>query len=326
MYGIVCSPRILYKRMPNTNQSINIDDVVKRCRDLVKAGLYPFVEREMQAKFGSGWMRHVDRAPSLGVAHWDLQALLKVIIARYSDVFATSLSVSERALIFELREWRNHVAHEHEMNLDDTSRFLDTATRVLRSIDAPQAAEIERLRLPVLQAILAEHIVPSVSVFAGSVATQQREALRGPAPLPAVHSHILAAPSWEACISRISLQAGSDLTQKKGRLAFSADGMHGVCCLVSKEYGHNRFWWNLRDRHLKGISVARHAQVGLACGTPDFILLLPLQNIVALLPSLNEKPGDDGAGWHVHVQNEDNNWSLILSGHNNRVDVTRYLI
>ncbi len=110
---------------------------VGKAMDSLMAGLIPYVEREMQRKFGKEW----DQAHSL-----DVSGLLYCIVNHWSDVFSQKLGWTERSHASELIEVRNKWVHQKPFSLDDTDRALDTAIRLLRAISAPQADEVDRER------------------------------------------------------------------------------------------------------------------------------------------------------------------------------------
>lgn len=132
---------------------------VGRALDLLKVGLQPFVEREMQAKYGTRW-----RYEALNALHdqhitkdgtdlrLDTQALLLILWDQWQPVFRNVLGHAERALVSELREVRNAWAHQDPFTLDDAYRALDSVQRLLTAVSASeQAAEIEKQRQELLR-------------------------------------------------------------------------------------------------------------------------------------------------------------------------------
>ncbi len=91
-------------------------DRVGKALELLPAGLYPFVERELRAKFGDGWEQKAREGGSVGPvaslvsaspAAWDVQALLGILDVQWQYVFRYKLGKSDRTLVFELRDIRN---------------------------------------------------------------------------------------------------------------------------------------------------------------------------------------------------------------------------
>ena len=105
---------------------------VGKALDLLKEGLQPFVERELNAKYGKYWITTV-------TANWqndlmwdgdkprlDAAALLKMMWDQWNDVFRETLGQSERTLVSELRDVRNRWAHQNAFSGDDAYRALDS--------------------------------------------------------------------------------------------------------------------------------------------------------------------------------------------------------
>src|ERR1700738_338181 len=130
---------------------------VGKAMDLLKQGLGPFVEREFKSA-------HKDRAlaeatrymgedrllAKKAIADWDAAGLLKLMWEAWNDVFRRTLGPAERSLVNELRDLRNKWAHQESFSGDDAYRALDSASRLLTAISAPQSAEIEKMKMEVL--------------------------------------------------------------------------------------------------------------------------------------------------------------------------------
>src|SRR5579862_3700920 len=131
--------------------SASLDVLIAQTTNLSKQGLRPFVEKQLKQAYGPTWLSKAECRAVAGEPHWDLQALLKTLIINWPSVFQNLLPPSARGLAFELKDWRNHVAHEHNMTLDDAIRLLDTSVRLLKSIGALEAEELERMWLSALK-------------------------------------------------------------------------------------------------------------------------------------------------------------------------------
>ncbi len=113
---------------------------VGKALDLLRKGLYPYVEREMKAAYGKDWpldARDALRDDWNNGVNWDSQALLKLMWFRWNEVFTRQLGPSERGLVGELRGIRNNWAHQKSFTADDTYRALDTLQRLLTAVAAP---------------------------------------------------------------------------------------------------------------------------------------------------------------------------------------------
>ena len=132
---------------------------VGKALELLKAGLGPFVDREMQAaikaqRVGADALRPFVDDPQIGnrrVPEWDVAALLKLMWETWNAVFRTILGPAERGFVGELRGHRNRWAHQEPFSSDDAYRALDTTGRLLTAVSASQAAEVERLKMELLR-------------------------------------------------------------------------------------------------------------------------------------------------------------------------------
>ncbi len=133
---------------------------VGKALELLRTGLQPFIEREMEAVYGERWLQ--EAAASLreyqlasarsGELSGDTQVLLMVMWDQWSAVFRNVLGHAERSLVSELRETRNKWAHQAAFSTDDAYRALDSTHRLLSAVSAaPQASEIDRQKQELLR-------------------------------------------------------------------------------------------------------------------------------------------------------------------------------
>jgi Swt1-like HEPN len=122
---------------------------VGRALALLKEGM-PYVEREMRAAYGDGWIEHATasfpaaRRPDIR----DIHALLATMSNNWRSVFGKKLGRREQSIVNEVRTVRNDWAHQETFSDDDTYRALDSAERLLRAIASEtEASAIEPLRL-----------------------------------------------------------------------------------------------------------------------------------------------------------------------------------
>lgn len=139
---------------------------VGKAMELLRAGLAPFVDREIQSsvKGGSVRMDAVRRFaddPILGqkpITQWDVAGLLKLMWETWNDVFGRTLGRAERSLVQELRDWRNKWAHQEPFSSDDADRALDSMNRLLAAVSAPQADEIAKMKMELRRLIFDEQV------------------------------------------------------------------------------------------------------------------------------------------------------------------------
>lgn len=126
--------------------------------EFLKAGLGPFVERELKAKYGEGWAFEVKDVLSdtrlVGgktESLHDVAALLVVMDRKWGDVFRLILGKTERSLVNEIQAIRNSWAHQTPFSSDDAYRALDSAGRLLTAVSALQADEVDKMKMELLR-------------------------------------------------------------------------------------------------------------------------------------------------------------------------------
>ncbi len=139
---------------------INNREKVGKALDLLCQGLYPYIAQKMQEVYGENWQskaashlqeqqkskRQVDE-----IIRGDVSASLIIVRHEWEKVFKNNLSKTDRALANELIEVRNQWAHGSMFSTDDTYRAIDSVTRLLKSLSAPQAEEAEKQRQEILR-------------------------------------------------------------------------------------------------------------------------------------------------------------------------------
>lgn len=126
--------------------------------DLLRAGLGPFVEREIKAAIKEGTtvssLQALANDPLIKdkpIPEWDAALLLKVMWESWNEVFRKTLGPAERGLVGELRGHRNKWAHQEPFTSDDAYRALDSAGRLMTAVSAPQSRELERIKMELLR-------------------------------------------------------------------------------------------------------------------------------------------------------------------------------
>ncbi len=146
--------------MAMTNQ-----ERVGKALDLLKKGLGPFVERELQAAAKEG--RGMDKlrayaedamAKDRAVQDWDSALLLKVMWETWNDIFRKTLGPAERSLVGEIRGYRNRWAHQEPFSSDDADRALDSIGRLLTAVSAPESDEVARMKMELRRLIFDEQM------------------------------------------------------------------------------------------------------------------------------------------------------------------------
>src|ERR1022692_2177790 len=138
---------------------------VGKAMDLLKQGLSPFVDRELKDSYKDKDLAEETRFLSedrllskKGIVEWDAAALLKLMWEAWNDVFRRTLGPAERSLVNELRDLRNKWAHQESFSSDDAYRALDSAGRLLTAVSAPQAEEVEKIKMELLRVRFDEQV------------------------------------------------------------------------------------------------------------------------------------------------------------------------
>lgn len=143
--------------------SITNYERIGKAMELLMQGLGPYVEREFQNIYKdraqAQAMRYMGEDRLLAnepLSQWDVAALLKLMWETWNDTFSRTLGRPERSLVSELRDVRNKWAHQKLFSSDDTDRALDSASRLLTSISAPQADEVNKMKMELRRTIFDE--------------------------------------------------------------------------------------------------------------------------------------------------------------------------
>ncbi len=147
--------------------AITNQERVGKAMELLKDGLAPFVERELKAHHAQSWFEEAKAAVSemqtsfLGSASapkWDVGSLLVVMWNQWNLVFRKTLGQAERTLVSELRDARKRWAHQDAISGDDAYRTLDSASRLLTAVSAPQSDELEKMKMELLRVRFDEQV------------------------------------------------------------------------------------------------------------------------------------------------------------------------
>ncbi|GAA1875901.1 Swt1 family HEPN domain-containing protein [Myceligenerans crystallogenes] len=111
------------------------------------SGIEPWVDMRMKADTPQGvdWVELKSAADTRKFgqnkqySRDDIRFLLRMIVEN-REVFKDDLSHAQRALVSELKETANAVAHANSVSSDDTYRVLDTAERLLHAIGSIEDA------------------------------------------------------------------------------------------------------------------------------------------------------------------------------------------
>src|SRR5256712_3992979 len=138
---------------------------VGKVLELLKAGLAPFVEREFKNLYKGQALAEAQKImtserldANRPFAAWDAAVLLRLMWEAWNAVFRRTLGQAERTLVSELRDVRNRWAHQEPFSTDDAYRVLDSAGRLLTAVSAPQADEVEKMKMELLRVRFDEQV------------------------------------------------------------------------------------------------------------------------------------------------------------------------
>jgi predicted AAA+ superfamily ATPase len=196
---------------------------VGKAMDLLRAGLAPFVEREIQAAVQAGTVRmeavrRFAEDPILGskpIAQWDAAGLLKLMWETWNDVFGRTLGRAERSLVQELRDWRNKWAHQEPFSSRDAERAMDSMVRLLTAISANEADEVDRMMLELRRLTIDEQVRGEKRKAGGSLVEAAGSGVLKPwrevvAPHPDVASGRYQQAEFAADLWQVHLGEGSE--------------------------------------------------------------------------------------------------------------------
>jgi len=145
--------------------AISNHERVGKALELLKAGLAPFVEREIKSalenRVSVPAVRAMANDPLVRdkpVAEWDSALLLKLMWDSWNDVFRKILGPAERGLVSEIRGHRNRWAHQETFSSDDADRALDSIARLLSAVSAPEAEAVTKMKMELRRLIFDEQV------------------------------------------------------------------------------------------------------------------------------------------------------------------------
>src|SRR6516164_8259098 len=199
---------------------------VGKAMELLKGGLGPFVDREFKSVYrdraaleASRFMGEDRINAKRALADWDVAPLLKLMWDSWNDVFRKTLGPAERSLVSELRDHRNKWAHQHTFSSDDAYRALDSVARLLTAVSAPEADEIEKMKMELLRVRFDEQMRGEKrKSTSGAIETQATGALKPwrevVSPHPDVASGRYQQAEFAADLWQVHIGEGSDEYRK----------------------------------------------------------------------------------------------------------------
>lgn len=145
--------------------AITNQERVGKAMELLRDGLRPFIQREMNARLGDAWEADLHDTLSdtrlrsaKGDSLNDVAVQLVVMDRHWGAVFRWTLGKAERSLVNELLDVRNRWAHQEPFSGDDADRALDSMNRLLTAVSAPQADDVNKMKLELRRRIYDEQV------------------------------------------------------------------------------------------------------------------------------------------------------------------------
>lgn len=129
-----------------------IRHTVDQLLHVFQQGYEPFVITAIRSIHGNSWREVIKNTPELRVntqqqpLRLDATAIVRIMLHHWDSTFSRVLVVSDRSMLFEVRLMRNKWAHQGNITVDDVDRLADNVTRLLVSINAPNASQATQLR------------------------------------------------------------------------------------------------------------------------------------------------------------------------------------
>lgn len=160
--------------------AITNQERIAKALDLLKTGLGPFVEREIESALKKNIQIPAVRAfaddplaRNKPITQWDAALLLKLMWESWNEVFRAIFGPAERGLVGEIRGYRNRWAHQEPFTSDDTDRAMDSIARLLTAVSAPEADEVGKMKMELRRLIFDEQMRSEKRKSAGTAIESQ---------------------------------------------------------------------------------------------------------------------------------------------------------
>jgi hypothetical protein len=130
----------------------DLRNAVDQLLHVFQQGYEPFVITAIRSIHGAGWLEVIKNTPELRVnvlqqpLRLDATAIVRIMLHHWDSTFSRVLVATDRNMLFEVRLVRNKWAHQGTLTADDVDRLADNVTRLLMSINAPNASHAKQLR------------------------------------------------------------------------------------------------------------------------------------------------------------------------------------
>lgn len=134
----------------------------------------------------------------------------------------------------------------------------------------------------------------------------------------------------DACLERIKAYLKTTSLIKQSRITYmTPDGSLALVCAVSREYekpGSHGYWFAFHPHQKEFLEKAREAYVAFGCGSEKQIVLIPFDDFIPWLNSLNTTNKDDRNYWHISIFKENDTLVLHPKKGYSKINLGRWLI
>jgi uncharacterized protein with ParB-like and HNH nuclease domain len=108
----------------------------------------------------------------------------------------------------------------------------------------------------------------------------------------------------------------------------STDGAFRLVVSVSKQYDRSTpsYWFAFHPSQRTFLEGGQRAFVAYGCGSPDKVVLIPLEDLLPLTPNMNTTSGDDRQYYHVKIYDSGTDLLLAQPVQRTKISITRYLL
>lgn len=121
------------------------------------------------------------------------------------------------------------------------------------------------------------------------------------------------------CIERVKKHFGTELKKVSRKVYKTPDGEKGFVFCDSKAYGQGnrkKYWYGYRKEPFAKIKECKMKYIVLGCGGTEDIVLMPNEDIEALLDNMNYSSDSEGQPKHWHIvlfRDQEGNMAQLLS-------------
>jgi hypothetical protein len=136
--------------------------------------------------------------------------------------------------------------------------------------------------------------------------------------------------SFNALVAqRVSEHLGTPLLKRTRALFSSPDDSTRVQCVASREYdssGSAGYWFAFHPHQRDALNGAKHGYVAFGCGSPELIVLVPIQTFTPWTDGMNVTSREDRMYWHVQISREGNRLELVRRKGQPRIDLLPFVV